>query len=40
MSRPTVKLRIEEAAAKVKKNIIAEMAKVSYIGTTTDYWTA
>ncbi|XP_034159778.2 E3 SUMO-protein ligase ZBED1-like [Pangasianodon hypophthalmus] len=40
MSRPTVKLRIEEAAAKVKKNIIAEMAKVSYIGTTTDCWTA
>ncbi|XP_053089069.1 uncharacterized protein LOC113524717 [Pangasianodon hypophthalmus] len=39
MSRPTVKLRIEEAAAKVKKNI-AEMAKVSYIDTTTDCWTA
>ncbi len=40
MSRPTVKLRIEEAAAKIKKNITAEMAKVSYIGTTTDCWTA
>lgn len=35
-----MKLRIEEAAAKIKKiNMTAEMAKVSYIGT-TDCWTA
>lgn len=40
ISRPTLWTRIEEAANQMKKNLMSHLSKVSYVGTTTDCWTA
>lgn len=40
ISRPTLRTRIEEAANQMKKNLMSHLSKVSYVGTTTDCWTA
>ncbi|GAA6095235.1 uncharacterized protein LOC113065358 [Tachysurus ichikawai] len=38
MSRPTVRLRIQEAAMNVKKAITARLSKVEFVSTTADCW--
>ncbi|XP_060742575.1 uncharacterized protein LOC132856807 isoform X2 [Tachysurus vachellii] len=38
MSRPTVRLRIQEAAMHVKKAITARLSKVEFVSTTADCW--
>ena len=40
ISRPTLRIRIQEAANHMKTNLMSHLAKVRYVGTTTDCWTA
>lgn len=40
ISRPTLRTNIEGAANQMKKTLMSRLSKVSYVGTTTDCWTA